>query len=110
MSGLNYKCRNYEVHCLSAVGSGSYFDDSYRLINTLTEGNKIYLQYHKYEYDEEMDSSQHTFWTTVYDKETGSYMPYKKDQHFQNYDDEWIRHNITYLPTQFDWIKLPDDC
>ena len=105
MSMQKHKCQKYKKSCLAGI----QFDDSHKLINTITEGNKVYLQYYKYEEEEDTWNRWHTFWTTVYDKVTGSYLPYRKDTHFDN-DDGWRRDNITYTPTQFDWLKVPSDC
>ena len=94
---------------MDGVGVGDRFDEGFKLLNTVTEGRKVYLQFHKYSYDEEMDSSHDHYWTTVYDTDTNSYLPYRRDTYFRD-DDGWRKYNTTYTPTQFDWFKLPDRC
>ena len=113
LSGPKCKCRKSKKYSFSGVGGkGSWcsFDNSYRLINTKTEGRKTYMQYYQYSYCEELDHTFRTYWTTVYDKVTGSHLPYEKYFHYTDNYSGWDSYNITYIPTQFDWINLPDDC
>merc|ERR1712168_1680502 len=113
LSGPKCKCRKSKKYSFSGVGGkGSWcsFDNSYRLINTKTEGSKTYMQFYQYSYCEELDHTFRTYWTTVYDKVTGSHLPYEKYFHYTDNYSGWDSYNITYIPTQFDWINLPDDC
>ena len=104
-----FECSKHKVDCLNGVGTGAGFDDNDKFINSMTVGNKIYLQFYKYSYLPENWGHYHRWWTTVYDTVTHSYLPYKKDIYLKD-DDGWYKTNITYTPTQFDWFKSPERC
>ena len=85
------------------------FDPDDVFINAQTIDNKMFLQFYKY-WENYLDYGYyHRWWTTVYDLETRSYLPYKKDIYYRD-DFGWDKTNVTYTTTQFDWFKLPDRC
>ena len=94
---------------MGGVGTDFDFDDKDRLVNITTEGNKVYLHFYKYVYDEVDCGHYHRYWTTVYDLKSSSYLPYRKDVHYNN-NVGWYTYNLTYTPTEFDWFKLPGYC
>jgi len=114
---MDDKTKRCEKYKRSALG-GVWRDDlpgnmKDKLVNTFQDGNKIYFQYYYTFYDWEMDGEFKRWWKTVYDLETGSYLPYRRDEYW---NDEQNRYsfvsitNITYTPTTMDWIPLPKYC
>ena len=105
-------CKRYRRSTLGGVWRDDWegnMDD--KLVNTYQEGNKMYLMYYFTYYS--LGGRFKRWWTTVYDIETGSYLPYKRDEYWNNRETKYSYvslTNYTYTPTTMEWAPLPHYC
>ena len=82
-----------------------------KLVTTHQVGNKMYLMYYLTYYDDEIPGRFKRWWTTVYDMDTGSYLPYKRDEYWNEDRYSFVSiKNYTYSPTTMEWAPLPHYC
>ena len=73
--------------------------------------NKVSISNLSYWEDGELDDSQHTWWTTVYDLKEHTYLPYKKYSYFVNYSYDVHTENTTYTQAaDCEWFQPPRTC
>merc|ERR1712183_518477 len=101
-------CDSYKRPCMHDHTSADLYSE-YKLVNTRTEGSKTYLQFYYNKYNRENWKRTKGWWTTVYDTNTKSYLPYEKHITWKGDGGKGFK-NVTYVPTQIQWVKLPDDC
>ena len=112
MNEKTKRCEKYRKSALNEAWTWDSLEED-TLVNTYTEGNKLYLQYYYTSYDEEEMGRFKRWWTTVYDLETGSYLPYKRDEYWNDWESRYTfvtLTNYTYTPTTMKWTPLPDFC
>ena len=114
MNNKTQKCEKYKKYYLDgAWREGEKMQD--RLVNTYTDtaANKMYLQYYYTDYDDEFQGRFKRWWTTVLDLRTGSYLPYKRDEYWNDWESRYTYvslTNYTYTPTTMEWTPLPRFC